>query len=105
MAGGEIQLMLTPISEILPHMQTRRVRAIAVSSEKRVEKFPDLPPIGETVNGYEFTSWFGTFVPTGTPRPIVDRLNAELKKAVADPAVAANLSAQALDPMHMSPEE
>ena len=52
------------------------------------------PPIGETVKGYEFTSWFGTFAPAGTPRPIVDRLNAELKKAVADPDVAPNLSAR-----------
>ncbi len=105
MAGGEIQLMLTPISEILPHMQTRRVRAIAVSSDKRVAQFPDLPPIGETVKGYEFTSWFGTFVPAGTPRPIIDRLNTELRKAVADPSVTANLSSQALDAMHTSPEE
>jgi tripartite-type tricarboxylate transporter receptor subunit TctC len=64
-----------------------------------------LPPIGETVKGYEFTSWFGTFVPAGTPRPVIDRLNSELRKAVADPAVTANLSAQALDAMHTSPEE
>jgi tripartite-type tricarboxylate transporter receptor subunit TctC len=57
------------------------------------------------VKGYEFTSWFGTFVPAGTPKPIIDRLNTELKKAVADPDVASKLSAQTLDPMHMTPEE
>ena len=104
-AGGEIQVMLTPISEVLPHIQSDRVRPIAVSSDKRVTQFPELPTIGETVKGYEFISWMGTFVPAGTPRPIVDRLNAELKKAVADPAVASNLSAQSLDPMYMTPEE
>ena len=104
-AGGEIQVLLTPISEVLPHVQSRRVRPIAVSSEKRVVQYPALPTIGETVKGYEFISWMGTFVPAGTPRPIVDKLNAELKKAVADPAVASNLTAQSLDPMYMPPEE
>jgi len=104
-AGGEIQLLLTPISEVLPHMQTGRVRAIAVTSEKRVPQFPDLPPIGDTVKGYDFTSWFGTFVPAGTPPAIVERLNLEIKKAVADPAVVSNLTAQALDPMYMTPDE
>ena len=104
-AGGEIQVLLTPISEVLPHLQSGRVRPIAVSSDKRVAQYPDLPTIGETVKGYEFISWMGTFVPAGTPKPLVDRLNAELKKAVADPGVASNLSSQSLDPMYTSPEE
>jgi tripartite-type tricarboxylate transporter receptor subunit TctC len=104
-AGGEVQMILTPISEVLPHIKTNRVRPIAVSSATRTTQFPDIPTIAETVKGYEFISWMGTFVPAGTPRPIVDRLNAELKKAVADPAVAANLNSQSLDPMHMSVEE
>jgi len=104
-AGGEVQMMLTPISEVLPHVQSQRVRPIAVSSDKRVAQYPDLPTIGETVKGYEFISWMGTFVPAGTPRPIVDKLNAELKKAVADPAVASNLNSQSLDPMYQTPEE
>ena len=104
-AGGEIQVLLTPISEILPHLKANRVRAIAVSSATRTTQFPELPTIGETVKGYEFISWMGTFAPAGTPRPIIDRLNAELRKAVADPSVAANLNSQSLDPMHMTPEE
>ena len=57
-----------------------------------------LPTIAETVPGYEFVSWMGVFVPAGTPRAVVEKLNAELKKAVADPGVAANLTAQSLDP-------
>jgi tripartite-type tricarboxylate transporter receptor subunit TctC len=105
LAGGEIQMILTPIAEVLPHVQSGRVRPIAVSSEKRVSQYPDLPTIGETVKGYDFVSWMGTFAPAGTPRPIVDKLNAELKKAVADSSVASNLSSQSLDPMYMSPEE
>jgi tripartite-type tricarboxylate transporter receptor subunit TctC len=104
-AGGEIQMLLTPISEVLPHVQSRRVRPIAVSSDKRVAQFPDLPTIGETVQGYEFSSWMGSFAPAGTPKAIVDKLNAELKKAVADHDVALNLSSQSLDPMYQTPEE
>jgi tripartite-type tricarboxylate transporter receptor subunit TctC len=105
LASGEIQLMLTPASEVVPHIQSKRVRPIAVSSSTRITQFPDLPTIGETVKGYELTSWMGTFAPAGTPKAIIDRLNVELKKAVADPDVAANLSNQTLDPMHMPPEE
>ena len=104
-AGGEVQVLLTPISEVLPHLQAKRLRPIAVSSDKRTTQYPQIPTIGETVKGYEFISWMGTFVPAGTPRAIVDKLNAEIKKAVADPSVASNLSSQTLDPMYMTPEE
>jgi tripartite-type tricarboxylate transporter receptor subunit TctC len=104
-AAGEVQVMLTPISEVLPHVKTDRVRAIAVSSDKRTTQLPEIPAIAETVKGYEFISWMGTFAPAGTPKPIIDKLNAELKKAVADPDAASKLSAQVLDPMHMTPEE
>ena len=104
MMGGEVQAIITPIAELYPHLKSGRVRPIAVTSESRTTQFPQLPTIAETVKGYEFTSWFGTFVPAGTPRPIVDKLNAELKKAVTDPDLASKLSAQGLDPMHMTPE-
>ena len=104
-AAGEIQVLLTPASEVVAHIQSKRVRPIAVSSSSRITQFPELPTIAETVPGYELTSWMGTFAPAGTPHAIVERLNLELKKAVADPAVAQNLSAQTLDPMHMTLDE
>ena len=81
------------------------MRPLGVTSDKRTEQFPDVPAIAETVPGYEFTAWVGCFAPAGTPKPIVDRLNAELKKALADPGVASKLSVQTLDPMHMTPEQ
>lgn len=104
MMGGEIQAIVTPVAELYPHLKSGRVRPLAVSSATRAPQFPDLPTIGETVKGFELTSWFGSFAPAGTPKPIIDKLNAELKKAVADPAVSANLAAQVLDPMYMTPE-
>ncbi len=103
--GGEIQSILTPIAEVYPYLKSGRLRPIAVSSHKRTAQYPNIPTIGETVKGYEFTSWFGAFTPAGTPRPVVDRLNAELKKALADPDVVPKLSIQALDPMYMTSED
>jgi tripartite-type tricarboxylate transporter receptor subunit TctC len=103
--GGEIHSILTPVAEVYAYLKSGRVRPIAVSSGERITQFPEIPAIAETVKGFEFTSWFGAFAPAGTPRPIIDRLNAELKKAVADPDVASKLSVQALDPMYMTPED
>jgi tripartite-type tricarboxylate transporter receptor subunit TctC len=81
------------------------VRPLGVTSEKRTTQFPEVPAIAEAVPGYEFTAWIGCFAPKGTPRPIIDRLNAELKKALEQPDVAKNLSSQTLDPMPMTPEQ
>jgi tripartite-type tricarboxylate transporter receptor subunit TctC len=104
-ASGEIQVLLTPASEVVPHIQSRRVRPIAVSSSQRITQFPELPTIAETLQGYELTSWMGTFAPAGTPPAVVEKLNSELKRAVGDPAVASSLSSLTLDPMYMTPEE
>jgi tripartite-type tricarboxylate transporter receptor subunit TctC len=104
-AGGEIQMLLTPIAEVVPHLQSQRVRPIAVSSPARVAQYPDVPTIAETVKGYELTSWMATFAPAATPKPILERLNTELAKAVADPDVKSNLTSQSLDPMHLSVDE
>ncbi len=103
--AGETQAMLATIGSLFTHIKSNRVRPLAVTADTRVTQFPDIPTIGETVPGYEFTAWVGAFVPAGTPRPIVDKLNAELKKALADPGVAAKLSNQTLDPMYMTPAE
>ncbi len=103
--AGETQAMIATIASLFSHIKAERVRPIAVASDTRVTQFPNVPAIAETVPGYEFTAWVGAFVPARTPRPIVDKLNAEIKKALADPGVAAKLSNQTLDPMYMTPDE
>lgn len=105
LVAGETQAMLATIGSLFGHIKSGRVRPIGVSTDKRVAQFPDVPAIAEFVPGYEFTAWVGCFVPAGTPKPVVDALNAALGKALADPDVAAKLSAQTLDPMHMTPEQ
>jgi tripartite-type tricarboxylate transporter receptor subunit TctC len=105
-ASGEVQAMAATVGSVIPHIQSKRLRPLGVTSDRRVSQFPDIPTLAEGgVKGYEFTAWIGAFAPAATPRPIVDRLNAELKKAVSVPEVAKILSSQTLDPMHMTPEQ
>jgi tripartite-type tricarboxylate transporter receptor subunit TctC len=103
--SGEVQTNIGTIASLFPHIRSGKVRPLGVTSPDRVKAFPDVPAIGETVKGYDFTAWVGSFVPAGTPRPVVDALNAGLRKALADPDVSSKLSAQTLDPMPMSPDE
>ncbi len=105
LVAGETQAMLATIGSLYSHIKSGRVRPIGVSTEERIKQFPDVPAIAEFVPGYEFTAWVGSFVPAGTPKAIVDTLNAVLGKALADPDVTAKLGAQTLDPMHMTPEQ
>jgi tripartite-type tricarboxylate transporter receptor subunit TctC len=105
LASGEVQTTVGTIASLVPNLNAKRIRALGVTSDKRTTQFPDVPAIAEVVPGFEFTAWVGCFVPKGTPKPIVDRLNAELRKALADPGVASKLSAQTLDPLPMTPEQ
>ena len=104
-ASGEIQSVIATIASVIPNLRAERVRPLAVTSDKPTAQFPKVPPLAEAVPGYEFTAWVGAFGPAGMPKPIVDRLNAELKKALEHPDVAKNLSSQTLDPMPMTPEQ
>lgn len=103
--AGETHLQIATIASVFTHVKSGRVRPVGVTSEKRVAQFPDVPAIAETVPGYEFTAWVGAFAPGKTPRPVLDQLNAELKKAVADPGVAEKLNSMTLEPMNMTPEQ
>jgi len=105
LVSGETQAQLATIGSLFTHLKSGRVRPLGVSSDKRVPQFPDVPAIAEFVPGYEFTAWVAAFAPAGVPRPVVDKLNDELRKALADPGVASKLVAQTLDPMHMTPEQ
>jgi tripartite-type tricarboxylate transporter receptor subunit TctC len=105
LASGEIQAMTATIGSVIPHLPGGRLRAIGVTSAQRMKQFPDIPAIGESVPGYEFVAWIGAFVASGTPKPIVDRLNAEMKKTLENPEVVKVMSGQTLDPLHTTPEQ
>ena len=104
--AGETQVFFVGIGSVAAAVQAKRLRPLGVASAKRLKAFPDLPTVAEAgVPGYEMTAWIGSFVPAATPRPIVERLNSEFRKALEHPEVTKILGAQALDPMPMTPDE
>ena len=103
--SGETHAMFAGIGDILEYIRANRARPLGVTSLKRVTQLPDVPAIAETFPGYESTTWVSAFAPAGTPKAIIDRLNAEFGNALRDPGVASKLSALTLDPTHRTPEE
>jgi len=104
--AGETQVSFATIGTVINQVRSGRLRAIAVGSAKRTKQLPNVPTVSESgVPGYEMSPWIGMFVPAGTPRAIVDRLNAEINRALAVPDVVQKLEAQALDAWSSTPEE
>ena len=103
--AGETQAFFVGIGSVAAALQAKKLRPLGVGSPKRLPAFPDIPAVAETVPGYEMTAWIGAFVPAGTPRPIVERLNTEFRKALEHPDATKILGAQALDPMPMTVDE
>lgn len=100
LVSGETQAQVAAISELISHIKANRVRALGVTAPERVAQLPDVPTVADTIPGYESATWVSVFAPTGTPRAIIDRLNAEIGKALNDPDVISRLAAQTLDPAH-----
>lgn len=104
--GGHVQVMFDEIPAVGPNVIAGKVRALGTTGLKRTTGFPDLPTISEAgVPGYEHTGWSGIMVPAGTPKPIVDLLNAEIRKLLARPDVKANWDKQGAETMLMTPAE
>jgi tripartite-type tricarboxylate transporter receptor subunit TctC len=103
--GGNIDLAIDSMTTAWPHAQAGRVRAIAVTTPQRSATAPDLPTIGETLNGFQATAWQGLFAPAGTPRPIVDKLAAETKRILELPEVVKSLKELGAEPAPSTPDE
>lgn len=104
--GGQVDMMFDTSLIVGPHIQTGRLRAIAVTSSKRLESLPEVPTIAEAgQRGFDMGSWQAVFAPAGTPQPIVDRLHAEIMKIVASPEVQARLKGFGMVPSSMTPAE
>jgi tripartite-type tricarboxylate transporter receptor subunit TctC len=95
--GNQVPVMFGNLPSLLPHIKSGKLRAIAVSSLQRSSAAPDIPTVAESgLPGFETLTWFGLFAPANMPQPIVDRLNAEVKKSLASPEVHAKLVQQGL---------
>jgi tripartite-type tricarboxylate transporter receptor subunit TctC len=102
--AGEIFFMFYPYAALLPHIRTGTLRALGTTA--RIAALPDVPTLAEAkLADFEINAWFGVFAPAGTPKPIVDRLNAEMARIITDPAVQEKLLQQGIDPVHGSPED
>ena len=105
LVSGETQAMLAGIGDIIEHIKAGRARALGVTSTERIAQLAGVPTIAETVPGFECTTWVSLFAPAGTPKAIVDQLNAELGNALRDSNVASRLTSVTYDPVHRPPEE
>lgn len=104
--AGEVQVTFTNPLEVMPHIKAGKLRALGVTSRSRWSAAPELPTISESgVSGYEFTIWWGVLAPTGTPKPIVDRLQGEVSKAVQTKEVKEKLGTQGVDVVGNKPDE
>jgi tripartite-type tricarboxylate transporter receptor subunit TctC len=104
--SGEVQVMITGIGPILPHVQSNKVRAIAATTLKRTSLLPNLPTVNETgVPGYESGVWYAMFAPAGVPRAIIERVNAETRRAMNEPEVKASIAGQGIEPAPGTPED
>ena len=104
-AGGHVQAAMDIISVLLPQARAGTMRAIAVTSRERVASAPDIPTVAETLKDFEVVAWVGMMAPAGTPRPIVEKLAAEVKRIVALPDVKASLDAVGGLPAATTPQE
>ncbi|MCC7346366.1 MAG: tripartite tricarboxylate transporter substrate binding protein [Variibacter sp.] len=104
--AGRVQLMFEGVNSIGPHARAGSVRALAVSGGKRSPGFPDLPTIAEAgVAGYEAEVWSGVIAPAGLPRPILDKLNAAIGRAVVSPTFAKQFAVTGDEPGGGTPEQ
>ncbi len=104
--GGRVDFMIDVVPNTGPQVRSGRLRGLAVSTGQRVESFPELPTIAESgVPGFDVSAWDGLWAPARTPRAIIDKLNAAVRKSLADPELRAALVSRASDPAPTSPEE
>ena len=105
LVAGRIQAIFGSIPQWQPHLATGRVRAIAVGHPKRVKQMPDVPAVAETLPGFNNTSWYAIFAPLGTPPAIINKVNAEMRQAVASPDFVKQVEALGLEPASSTPKE
>jgi tripartite-type tricarboxylate transporter receptor subunit TctC len=103
--GGQMQLMFATMPAAMPHVRAGKLRAIAVTSVKRSQAMSDLPTIGETLKGYDASTWYGVLAPARTPRPIVTRLYDEIVKVLAVAETRDRLLTQGFEPVGSTPAE
>ena len=103
--GGQINLIFATAASAVPHVQSGKIRALAVTTSKRSKLVPDLPTVAEAgVPGFEANNWYGIVVPAKTPKPIIDRLHKEFTTVLNMPEIREILFRQGLDVAATTPQ-
>jgi tripartite-type tricarboxylate transporter receptor subunit TctC len=103
--GGNVDFFMSSVPTVQSHVANGKVRALAVTSTKRSPVLPDAPTIGEAYKGFDAVTWFGILAPAGTPKPIIDKLNAEINKALQDPKVRETIGKEGGEVMGGTPQQ
>lgn len=103
--GGRIDLIFDNITQALPHVRAGSIRGLGITTARRSPTAQEFAPIAETVPGFDVSSWFALFAPAKTPQAIIDKVQADTKAAIADPAVRAKMDLLAAEPVGNSPAE
>jgi tripartite-type tricarboxylate transporter receptor subunit TctC len=106
LVGGRVDVIISTMASALPHVRAARLRALAVTTARRSAFFPEVPTLSEAaVQGYEFSTWYGLLVPSGTPPSVVERLNTETKRALSTDLVKEQFAAQGIEPAWSTPQD
>jgi len=105
LVGGQVNVMFDNLPSSAPFIRAGKLRALGMTSNTRDPGFPDVPPISDTVPGYEATAWFGLGMPAGSPREAIEKVNAEVNRALADPEFQKKLAALGGTPIPGTPED
>ncbi|HZO47083.1 MAG TPA: tripartite tricarboxylate transporter substrate binding protein [Xanthobacteraceae bacterium] len=103
--GAHVSMYFSSLPSAIGLVKEGKVRALAVTGSKRSDVFPDVPTVAETLPGFEAVLRYGIVAPAGTPRPIIDKLNAALRQALAEPDVIARMARDGTDSVSSTPEE
>lgn len=103
--GGQVQVSVQSLPSSIAHIRAGKIKVLGVVNLKRVPALPDAPTIGETIKGFGATPWYGMFAPAGTPKSVVQQLNAEINKALESKDVQEKLAGVGTEPYPGSPEK
>jgi tripartite-type tricarboxylate transporter receptor subunit TctC len=103
--AGQIQAVFSPLVEVLGFVDSGKLRPLAVTTKARIAKLPDVPAVAEVLPGFEIVLWNGIFVPTGTPKEIVQKLSNAVQAVLQDPAVLKKLAEQGSTPLKSNPDD
>ena len=105
LVAGQLDVLFDSLSTGMPHVRDGRLRALAVTTLKRTPLAPDLPPVADTLPGFESSTWFGLYGPKGLPAEVVSRVNAAANQALSDPEVRAKLTTLGIEPVTSTPAQ